>query len=98
MKPHSCAPTVYYNNQQAHSVNYLIERHRAAIINNQHITPTQIRFSKRILFSNNINYKQAYCTIQYLLTEMYRDEAESFAKFPAYAERFRAANLNNYCR
>jgi hypothetical protein len=29
---------------------------------------------------------------------MYSDEAESFAKFPAYAERFRAVDLGNYCR
>jgi hypothetical protein len=29
---------------------------------------------------------------------MYGDEAESFAKFPAYAERFRAADLENYCK
>jgi hypothetical protein len=30
----------------------------------------------------------AYCTIQAVLTEMYSDEAESFAKFLALAERF----------
>ena len=29
---------------------------------------------------------------------MYGDEAESFAKFPAYAERFRAADSENYCK
>jgi hypothetical protein len=29
---------------------------------------------------------------------MYSDEAESFAKFPAYVERFRAADLENYCK
>jgi hypothetical protein len=29
---------------------------------------------------------------------MYGDEAESFAKFPAYAERFQAANSKNYCK
>ena len=28
---------------------------------------------------------------------MYGDEAESFAKFLAYVERFQAANLDNYC-
>ena len=27
---------------------------------------------------------------------MYGDEAESFAKFPAYAERFRVADPDNY--
>ena len=29
---------------------------------------------------------------------MYGDEAESFAKFPAYAERFQAADPTNYCK
>jgi hypothetical protein len=29
---------------------------------------------------------------------MYGDEADSFAKFPAYAERFQAADSGNYCR
>lgn len=29
---------------------------------------------------------------------MYGDEVESLAKFPAYAERFQAANLDNYCK
>ena len=96
MKLHSCAPTVYYNNQQAYLVSYLIEHHRAAIIDNQHITPTQIRFTKRILFSNNINYKQAYYTIQSVLTKMYSDKAESFTKFLAYTERFKAADLINF--
>ena len=50
----------------------------------------------RVLFSNNINYKQAYRTIQSVLTEMYSDEAESFAKFPAYTERFKVANPINF--
>jgi hypothetical protein len=29
---------------------------------------------------------------------MYSNEAESFTKFPTYAERFKAANLNNFCK
>jgi hypothetical protein len=29
---------------------------------------------------------------------MYSNEAESFAKFPAYAERFEAADPDNFCR
>jgi hypothetical protein len=29
---------------------------------------------------------------------MYRDKAKSFAKFPAYRERFIAANAENYCK
>ena len=91
-KPHTCSPTVHYNNTQAHSVAYLIEHHRASIIDNRNITAAQIRSDERLRFSNTINYRQAYRTIQAVLTEMYGDEAESFAKFPAYAERFQAAD------
>ena len=40
----------------------------------------------------------AYCTIQAILLEMYSDEAESFAKFLAYAKRYIAANLNNFVK
>jgi hypothetical protein len=29
---------------------------------------------------------------------MYSNKADSFAKFPAYAERFQAADPGNYCR
>lgn len=97
-KPHTCSPAVHYDNTQAHSVAYLIEHHRASIIDNGNITAAQIRSDERLRFSNTINYRQAYRTIQAVLTEMYSDEAESFAKFPAFAERFRAADPDNYCK
>lgn len=38
LKPHTCSPTVHYNNKQAHLVAYLMEHHCASIIDNQHIT------------------------------------------------------------
>jgi hypothetical protein len=41
-KLHTCGPTVHYKNRQAHSVSYLIEHHRALIINNYKISPAQI--------------------------------------------------------
>jgi len=96
--PHTCRPVVYYSNKRSHSVKYLIEHHRASILNNRHITAAQIRSNKRLNFNNSISYKQAYRTIQAVLLEMYGDEADSFAKFPAFAERFQAANPENYCR
>jgi hypothetical protein len=40
----------------------------------------------------------AYRTIQAAITEMYGDEAESFAKFPALAEQFIQADSNNYVK
>jgi hypothetical protein len=96
LKPHTCSPVVHYKNRQAYLVAYLAEHHRALIINNQRITAAQIRSTKRLQFSNNISYKQAYCTIQAVLTKMYSNESESFAKFPAYAKRFQDADLDNY--
>jgi hypothetical protein len=54
--------------------------------------------NKRLQYSNNISYLQAYCTIQAVLTKMYSNEAESFAKFLAFAKRFKAADLENFCR
>lgn len=37
-KPYTCSPAVYYNNQQAHLVSYLIKHYYAFIINNCKIT------------------------------------------------------------
>lgn len=62
-KPHTCSPAVHYNNPRAHTVSYLIEHHRASIIDNQHITAAQIRSDERLRFSNTISYRQAYRTI-----------------------------------
>lgn len=97
-KPHTCSPAVHYNNQRAHLVSYLIEHHRASIIDNCKITVAQIRSNERLQFNNEIGYMLAYRTIQAVLTEMYGDEAESFAKFPALAERFQAADEDNFCK
>jgi hypothetical protein len=47
------------------------------------------------MFNNDIGYMPAYRTIQAVLTEMYSDKAESFAKFPALGERFMAADEYN---
>lgn len=95
---HTCRPTTYYKNKKAHSVKYLIEHHRTAIIDNPYITATQIQSNERLNYNNDISYKQAYRTIQATLLEMYGDESTSFAKFPAYRERFIAADLDNYCK
>lgn len=96
-KQHTCSPTVHYNNPQAYSVSYLIKHHRASIIDNHTITIAQIRSNEHLLFNNEIGYILAYRTIQAILTKMYNDEAESFVKFLALAERFIAADEYNYC-
>jgi hypothetical protein len=95
---HSCSPVVHYKNKQSQSVNYLLEHHRASILDNPKIKARQIRSNECLQFSNDINYLQAYRTIQVALNEMYGDEAQSFAKFPAYGARFKAADPNNYCK
>jgi hypothetical protein len=98
LQPYICSPAVHYKNKNSHSVKYLTEHHRVSIIDNRHITATQIRSNERLNYSNEISYQQAYCTIQAVLLEMYSNEADSFAKFLAYAERFKAADPNNYAK
>ena len=68
------------------------------IIDNCNITAAQIRSNERLRFSNNISYIAAYCTIQAILLEMYGDEAESFARFPAYVERYITTDSNNFVK
>jgi hypothetical protein len=53
---HSYSPTTHYNHKPAHLVNYLIDHHRASIIDNRKITIAQIRSNERLYYSNNINY------------------------------------------
>jgi hypothetical protein len=61
--PHSCSPTIHYENKQAYSIKYLIEHHHASIMDNRHITTSQIRSNERLNYSNEISYMQAYHTI-----------------------------------
>jgi hypothetical protein len=97
-KLHTCGPATHYNSRHAHSVSYLVKHHRALIIDNRNISSAQIRSNERLQYNNEISYQQAYCTVQAVLIKMYSEEAKSFAKFPALAERFEAADLYNYCR
>ena len=43
-----------------------------------------------------ITYQQAYYTIKALQEEIDSDKADSFAWFPAFAERYLAANIDNF--
>jgi hypothetical protein len=97
-KLHTYSLAVHYNNRQAHSVSYLVEHHHASILDNRKITSAQIQSNERLQFNNEIGYMPAYWTIQAVLAEMYGDKAESFAKFPAFAERFQAADPHNFCK
>jgi hypothetical protein len=79
-------------------VAYLAEHHRAAVIDNRNITVAQIRSNERLQFSNTITYQQAHRTIKALQEEIDGDEADSFARFPAFAERYLAADTDNFCK
>jgi hypothetical protein len=53
---HSYSPTTHYNHKLAHLVNYLIDHHRASIIDDRKITVAQIQSNERLHYSNNINH------------------------------------------
>ena len=56
------------------------------------ISAKQIQSAERLQYFNNISYLQAYRVKQAILTEMWGDESESFALFPDYIARFKAAD------
>jgi hypothetical protein len=62
------------------------------VIDNRRITAATVRANERLLYANDITYIQAYRTIQALLVEIDGDEANCFAKFPAYIERYLAVH------
>jgi hypothetical protein len=92
---HTCTPATHYNSRPAHSIWYLKEHHRASIIDNRDITPAQIQSDKRLRFSNNINYQQAWRVKKALLEEIEGLEADCFAKFLAYLQRLTDLDRGN---
>ena len=93
MKLHSCCPIVYYKNKQASSLWFLKDHHCASVINNCDITLAQIQSNKRLRFSNEINYLQAYRVKQALFVEIKGYKADCFARFPANLQHM--ADTNN---
>ena len=85
--PHTCTPATHYNSRPAHSLQYLKEHHHASIIDNRDITPTQIQSDKRLRFSNNISYQQAWRVKKALLEEIEGLEANCFVQFLVYLQR-----------
>ena len=84
---HSCSPATHYKNKQSLALWYLKDHHRASLINDRSLTPTQIQATERLRFSNNINYRQTHRLKQVLLDEIDGNEADSFALFPVYMQR-----------
>ena len=94
--PHSCGPATHFTATNTHSLQILIPHHRAAVIDNPKITAKQLQSNERLQYFNQIPYLQAYRVKQAILTEMWGDESESFAKFPAYIKRFEDADPRNF--
>ena len=97
-QPHSCSPAIHYKSRTSQSIRYLCEHHRAAVIDNRKVTAAQIQADEHLQFSNAISYLQAYCTIQALCLEINSNKADCFAKFPAYCQCYKAADLLNFCK
>ena len=95
---HSCSPATHYKSWHSQSLQHLIEHYRATIIDNRNVTAAQIRSNERLQFSNDISYKQAHCTIKAILAEIDGNEADCFAKFPTFRERYKAVDSKNYCQ
>ncbi|KFY98034.1 hypothetical protein V500_01815 [Pseudogymnoascus sp. VKM F-4518 (FW-2643)] len=92
---HTCSPITHYNSKARSSLQYLLEHHRAAIINNRNISAAQIQALERLQFYNSISYLQAYRVRQAIILEMDGYEGDCFALFPEYIQRIKASDSNN---
>lgn len=97
-KLYSCSPAIYYKSRTSQSIRYLCKHYQAAVVDNRKITAAQIQVDKRLQFNNVISYLQAYCTIQAFCFEIDSDKANCFAKFPAYCQYYKTADLLNFCK
>ena len=96
MEPHTCSPATHYSASNTNSLEYLIPHHRSAIIDNPKISSKQIQSNERLHFFNKIPYLQAYRVKQAILSEIWGDESDCFARFPDYISRFKAADQGNF--
>jgi hypothetical protein len=58
-EPYTCNPAIHYKAKPAHSVAYLADHRRAAIIDNRNITAAQIWSSGRLEHGDPTGYLQA---------------------------------------
>ena len=83
--PHSCSPAVHKNFGQAHSVAFLVSRHRTAVVDNPEILPKQIQSVERIQHGNfGVSYQQAWRTREALRQELEGDEQKGLKSFPVW--------------
>ena len=82
---HSCSPAVHQNFGQAHSVAFLVSRHRTAVVDNREILPKQIQSVERIQHGNfGVSYQQAWRTREALRQELEGDEQKGLKSFPVW--------------
>jgi hypothetical protein len=95
IQPHSCNPIGHSGASNTNFLEYLLPYHRATIRDNPTISAKHIQSAERLQYFNNIPYLQAYRVKQAILTEMWGNESKSFALFPNYIARFKAADKAN---
>ena len=85
--PHSYSPANHYKNKQSSALWFLKDYHKASLVNDRTLTPTQIQATEHLRFSNTISYRQAHRLKEVLLNKIEGKEADCFALFPAYMQR-----------
>jgi MULE transposase domain len=95
--PYTCSPATHQGFREANSVTLLVACHRANVADNREVQPCQIQSTERIQYGNaGVSYQQAWRTREALQEELEGNEAESFKRFPALMDLWRAANSENY--
>jgi hypothetical protein len=77
------------------SIEYLLPHNRAAIRDDPATSAEHIQSAERRQYFNNVPHLQAYRVKQVILIEMWGNKSESFALFPNYIARFKAADRTN---
>lgn len=98
MEPQICTPSTHYFASNSNALAFLIPHHRAAIFDNPRISPKQIQSHEKLQFANKIPYLQAFRVKEAILNEIWGDESKSFALFPDYISRLKAADSSNYAQ
>src|SRR5205085_11990717 len=91
------SPAVHKNFGQAHSVAFLVSRHRTSVVDNREILPKQIQSVERIQHGNfGVSYQQAWRTREALRQELEGDETEGFKKLPGLVNLIETNNQYNH--
>jgi hypothetical protein len=72
-----------------------MSHHKACVIDNCAITPAQLRSNERLLWGNQISYKQAHRLCEAIIDEVDGSEVDNFALLPDLINRIMAADSEN---